>query len=58
MEKRLAEFLGIHRPDGGCRVLAVAFEGSLLRFAGGVAGFRMELAVVDDLQPGQEGLVE
>ena len=51
VEEGLAQLLGVHRPDGGPRVLAHAFEGRL-------AGFRMEFAVVDDLQPGQEGLVE
>ena len=51
VEESLAQFLGVDRAGGGSGVLAEAFEGRL-------AGLGVELAVVDDLQPGQERFVE
>jgi hypothetical protein len=51
MEEGLAQCLRIGGASGGSGVLAEAFEGRL-------AGFGVQLGMVDDLDPGQEGLVE
>jgi hypothetical protein len=51
VEEGVAEFGGVQGAGGGGWVLAVAFEG-------GLGGFGVKFAMVDDLEPGQEGLVE
>ena len=51
VQEGLAQFGRVGGTGGGGVVLAVAFEGRL-------TGLGVELAVVDDLQPGQEGFVE
>jgi hypothetical protein len=51
MEEGLTQLCGVDGTGGGGRVLAETFEGSL-------AGFGVELGMVDDLDPGQERFVE
>jgi len=51
VEEGLTQFKRVGGTGGGGGVLAEAFEG-------GLAGFGVEFALVDDLDPGQEGLVE
>jgi hypothetical protein len=51
MEKGLAEGFGVGGADGGRLVLAEALEGRL-------AGLGVALCVINDLNPGQEGLVK
>ena len=51
MEKSLAQGGGINRAGGRSGVLAIPLQGSL-------AGFGVELAMINHFQPGQQGLVE
>jgi hypothetical protein len=51
VEKGLAQFLGVSRAGGRSGILTRAFEG-------GLTGFGVELAMVDNLDPGQERFIE